>query len=330
MAVSTTPRLGINRWSAGTDAWPARGGWDTQQQKLDDLTAIDQQGTIALRPVAGVRGRYYFTTDTRKLYRDDGVQWNEIGPNGGVVPTALTFGGAAAEGTSARSARADHKHALPAHDDAAHAGVQLSALAAPTAPVNMGGQKLTGLGAPTVGDDAATRQFAVDQVAGLITDPDAPSTVAFGAGGAVGVSSKAARADHTHPFPATAWDSYVPTWLTSGNAPSLGNGTLTGAYKQLGKLVTFRIRILMGSTTTYGTGEWRLSYPVGAATSPVGGLSGYVFRSGPQYWGLIGVGFATNSFRMIGSAGNALVTGTAPVAFAAGDELLIGGTYEAA
>jgi hypothetical protein len=330
MAVTTTPRLGINRWSAGTDAWPARGGWDAQQQTLDDLTAIDQQGTIALRPVAGVRGRFYFTTDTRKLYRDDGTQWNEVGPNGGVVPTTQAFGDAAVEGTSARSARADHKHAMPAHNDAAHNGVHLNALAAPTGPVAMGGQRITGLAAPTAVDDAATRQFAVDQAAGLVTAPDTPSTVAFGAAAAIGVSSKAARADHTHAFPADPWQTYVPSWTTSGTAPVLNNGTLQGWYKQLGKLVVFRIRFVPGTTTTYGTGEWRWGYPTFAANSPVGGVSGYVFRSGPTYFGLIGVGFGTNNFRMIVTSNNVFVTGTAPVAWATTDEVNIGGIYEAA
>ncbi len=58
--------------------------------------------------------------------------------------------------------------------------------------------------------------------------------------------------------------SYTPTWTSSGTAPSLGNGTLTGAYTQIGKLVEARIAITFGSTTTYGTGNFYFSLPVTA------------------------------------------------------------------
>ena len=126
------------------------------------------------------------------------------------------------------------------------------------------------------------------------------------------------------------WTAYSPSWTTSGTAPSLGNGSLTGAYRQTGKFVTFRIRLLAGSTTTFGTGEFRFTYPATAINSFIPGLSGYIFRSGPSYFGIIGVGFATTSLRLITSSGNALVTATSPLTFTNGDELNIGGTYEAA
>lgn len=126
-----------------------------------------------------------------------------------------------------------------------------------------------------------------------------------------------------------AWTSYTPVWTSSGTAPALGNGTLTGVYRQAGKLTIFRLTLTMGSTTTYGTGEYRLTYPVAALGANNPGLNGFVFRSGPLYWGVLGVGFGTSSFRMIGF-GNALVTATSPTTFANGDQLHIGGTYEAA
>jgi hypothetical protein len=338
MAVTTTPRLGINRWSAGTDAWPGRSGWDSQQQKFDDLTAIDLQGTIALRPVAGVRGRFYFTTDTRKLYRDDGVQWNEIGPNGGVVPSTLAFAGAAVEGTSARSARADHKHAMPAHDDAAHTGVQLSAFAPPTAPVNMGGQKLTGLGAPTVADDAATRQFAVDQAAGLITAPETPTPILFGGTGAIGVSSKAARADHKHALDDAPWVSWTPTWATSIDPPSIGNGILAGQYKKIGRTVWFTFKLQFGSTTVAGVGN---SYAFGLPVARNENTSLDVIfpaviidssAGTPGYRTASGICFAPISFGIVtheGTAGRFIGSGS-PWVWATGDIIRVSGCYEAA
>lgn len=127
-----------------------------------------------------------------------------------------------------------------------------------------------------------------------------------------------------------AWTPYTPVWTTSGTAPSLGNGTLTGAFVSAGKYTTFRLRLLAGSTTTFGTGDFRFTYPVAAGNAANPDLSGYVLRTGPVYRGIIGVAFGTSSFRMIGSAGDALVTGTSPLTFANGDDLNIGGTYEAA
>jgi len=52
--------------------------------KLDPASgagaAMDSQGTLAARPAAAVRGRYYFATDNRVLYRDDGAAWSAVTP----------------------------------------------------------------------------------------------------------------------------------------------------------------------------------------------------------------------------------------------------------
>ena len=54
---------------------------------------------------------------------------------------------------------------------------------------------------------------------------------------------------------------YTPTWTTTGTAPSLGNGTLSGTYMQLGNMVVFTVSLVIGSTTTTGTGTWRFALP---------------------------------------------------------------------
>lgn len=78
MAVTSSPRLGITRWSAGTDPY-TRAQQDGDHATLDDLAAIDAQGTLAARPAAGTRGRYYWATDVAALFRDDGAAWTLIG-----------------------------------------------------------------------------------------------------------------------------------------------------------------------------------------------------------------------------------------------------------
>lgn len=52
---------------------------------LDAKTAIDDQGVFTSRPVStpgspGIRGRYYYATDTAILYRDHGTGWIQISP----------------------------------------------------------------------------------------------------------------------------------------------------------------------------------------------------------------------------------------------------------
>jgi hypothetical protein len=61
-----------------------------------------------------------------------------------------------------------------------------------------------------------------------------------------------------------AWTSFTPTWTALGTSPALGNGTLTGFYTQIGKLVSFRVRFVAGSTTTFGTSQWNFALPVTA------------------------------------------------------------------
>lgn len=78
MAESDSPRLGLRRWSAGTDS-PSRTEFDTGNANLDLLTAIDKQGTFASRPAPAIRGTYYWDTTNNYLWRDDGAGWFTVG-----------------------------------------------------------------------------------------------------------------------------------------------------------------------------------------------------------------------------------------------------------
>jgi len=134
-----------------------------------------------------------------------------------------------------------------------------------------------------------------------------------------------------------AWQSYTPTWSSTGTPPTLGNGTTTGRYCQVGKAVHFQWALTIGSTSTAGTGTYTISMPVTAAT-PLGGPlgSGYVFdNSAGALW--------TTAVRPAGgtdtSKFEALFTNAASAfTWAAGAPFVIGtsdgatgsGTYDAA
>lgn len=96
-----------------------------------------------------------------------------------------------------------------------------------------------------------------------------------------------------------AWTSWTPTWTASGSNPALGNGTLVGAYKQIGSLVIARFKLTIGSSTTKGTGNWRLSYPVTPNSAQVGAAVGSILcrdASGSQSHAALAYAYGTSYF----------------------------------
>jgi len=127
----------------------------------------------------------------------------------------------------------------------------------------------------------------------------------------------------------SGWQSYTPTWTAGTTNPSIGNGTLSGRYIQIGKLVYCQFTMRAGSTTTFGSGNWRFSYPVApnidnATNYQVGSI--YALDNGAanyngitQYAGTTYMGFIIN--------GN-WVSATAPFTWANGDVLEVNVIYE--
>lgn len=70
-----------------------------------------------------------------------------------------------------------------------------------------------------------------------------------------------------------AWETrtvqtYTPTWTAASVNPALVNGTITGHYQKIAdKLYWLNISLLMGSSTTFGTGRWIFSLPFTAKTT---------------------------------------------------------------
>lgn len=81
---------------------------------------------------------------------------------------------------------------------------------------------------------------------------------------------------------------YTPTWTGSVTNPAIGNGVLTGRYVINGRVAYVDIRLMIGSTTTMGSGFWTFSLPLLAVdtTSQVGG-SAMVLNNTVRYWHLI-------------------------------------------
>ncbi|HSZ28601.1 MAG TPA: hypothetical protein VK784_02445, partial [Pseudonocardiaceae bacterium] len=74
MALPATPRLKLPGPS-GSDPADVPTDLDKLRQALDPITAVYGQGLANARPLPGVPGRFYFATDLRTLYYDDGQVW---------------------------------------------------------------------------------------------------------------------------------------------------------------------------------------------------------------------------------------------------------------
>lgn len=79
--MATTPRWGL-RYPQGPDV-PDVALWMSRLATDLDGVAMDDQGTLAARPVStvqnpGKRGRSYYATDTGQLFRDHGTGWTEV------------------------------------------------------------------------------------------------------------------------------------------------------------------------------------------------------------------------------------------------------------
>lgn len=83
MAKSRTPRMGVTRWTSGTDT-VRRLDFDDAYANIEKNGAMYVQGTLANRPAAGVEGRFYWVTgdspsNNGKAYYDNGASWTVLG-----------------------------------------------------------------------------------------------------------------------------------------------------------------------------------------------------------------------------------------------------------
>lgn len=129
------------------------------------------------------------------------------------------------------------------------------------------------------------------------------------------------------------WVAYPFTWSSiSSPQPAIGNGSLTGAFHQVGKTLLQRVILGIGSTTTFGTGAWVFGTSAAAAGSysQIGSAmildqSAGTVRAG---WGAVWVA-AYGGVLIYGPDGTAL-SGTTPVAMGAGDRITLDLAFELA
>jgi hypothetical protein len=127
------------------------------------------------------------------------------------------------------------------------------------------------------------------------------------AGHKVTAAEMKATLDQIDTLTAPGWTSYSGTfaWTSSTGTPALGNGTLNFAeYRRSADsdLISVRIKITFGTTSTFGTGVWFFSLPVTAGTNQAVMTAGwaYALDAGTQeYSGVCKIETAGTTFRVL-------------------------------
>ena len=130
-----------------------------------------------------------------------------------------------------------------------------------------------------------------------------------------------------------AWESWTPSWTGTTTNPAIGNGFIDGSYCRINKIVIAEGYVIAGSTTTYGSGSYRISIPFGTMIS-TNALVGYatLFDASAGYISYAGVASqATTSlveFRL--GAATGLFSPTVPVTMANADQFRFQLIYQVA
>jgi hypothetical protein len=123
------------------------------------------------------------------------------------------------------------------------------------------------------------------------------------------------------------------TWLPAGPGLNMGDGSVSGYYRQEGKTVFWQAQFVWGSQTTF-SGNLSLNLPPAAAADatgfPVGraSIKDSSTSSRPYYTGTVVLNTSTQVIILLNDTN--LVTPTTPMTWATGDALYISGSYRAA
>jgi hypothetical protein len=133
---------------------------------------------------------------------------------------------------------------------------------------------------------------------------------------------------------ANPWSTYSISWTASTSNPGIGNGTLAGRYKQVGKTVFVNIQLVIGSSTTLGTGYWQFSLPVTAQSTNAVILNGIFSQPGTQFLqGSAITSYDNNTGYVVpllnnGASGSTTITSSSPFSWATSNILTLSGMYE--
>jgi hypothetical protein len=132
------------------------------------------------------------------------------------------------------------------------------------------------------------------------------------------------------------WTAYTPEWTAASVNPVINNGTIEGYYKVIGKTCFVRGNIAMGSTTTFGTGEWYVSMPFTASHADAILMTVTLLDNGSGWYNATMAGAragfnhkAAIQYQSAGGTAND-INPTQPFTWASTDRFIWNGSYEIA
>jgi hypothetical protein len=122
------------------------------------------------------------------------------------------------------------------------------------------------------------------------------------------------------------WNTYTPSWTSTGTQPAVVDGTLLGNYTQIGGLIVAKVSLTIGASTTFGTGSYSMSLPV-AEDSTVGFSAGpgIAFDSNP---GVVYIVHWRAAALLSNASPIATLSPSVPFTWASGDQLQLTITYK--
>jgi len=162
---------------------------------------------------------------------------------------------------------------------------------------------------------------------------DYPTSTDLLKDGALAIQTLATDIDTSVGTGLLAWTAYTPTFVNF----TLGNGTISFAYSQVGKVVNFRGLITLGSTSVMGTVP-TISLPVTANSSATSLPLGQVFFNDAGTvvnTGILSMTTTTTLTMHALSASGTYVSRTGlqsnvPFTWTTSDQILLQATYQAA
>jgi hypothetical protein len=132
------------------------------------------------------------------------------------------------------------------------------------------------------------------------------------------------------------WVGAWTTWTPSYGNITIGNGTVTSKYAQIGKTVFFEFNLQFGSTTSITGGAPNFTLPVNAVSNNFF-FNGNILDAGvTNYSGAsdVSAGGNTSYFKFVRASGTYAqgesITSSAPMTWGTGDVFTVAGNYQVA
>jgi len=122
---------------------------------------------------------------------------------------------------------------------------------------------------------------------------------------------------------------YALAWTGSTTNPVIGNGTITGRFTIIRNMCYVNGYVMMGSTTTFGTGSYHFSLPITQASTVYGILGNmWAIRSGVAHYNLY-LGFqAGTTLMFINQVDNVFLSPTTPNTWVNADHFAFNVIYQ--